>query len=74
MPEGHSVHRLARQLADLFEGQQLGVSSPQGRFAAGAALLDGRVLTRSRAHGKHLYLDFTAPGDSSDVLVLRSHL
>ncbi|WP_112234993.1 Fpg/Nei family DNA glycosylase [Kocuria sp. BT304] len=74
MPEGHSVHRLARQLADLFEGQQLRVSSPQGRFAAGAALLDGRVLTRSRAHGKHLYLDFTAPGDSSDVLVLRSHL
>lgn len=74
MPEGHSIHRLARQLGDLFEGQQLGVSSPQGRFAAGAALLDGRVLTRARAHGKHLYLDFTAPEDPSDVLVLRSHL
>ena len=74
MPEGHSVHRLARQLADLFEGQQLRVSSPHGRFSAGAALLDGRVLTRSRAHGKHLYLDFAAPDDPSDVLVLRSHL
>ena len=46
MPEGHSVHRLARQLADLFEGRQLRVSSPQGRFAAGAAAVDGRVLTR----------------------------
>ena len=74
MPEGHSVHRLARQLADLFEGQQLRVSSPQGRFAAGAALLDGRVLTRSRAHGKHLYLDLASPGDPADVMVLRSHL
>ena len=74
MPEGHSVHRLARQLADLFEGQQLRVSSPQGRFSAGAALLDGRVLTRSRAHGTLLYLDFAAPDDPTDVLVRRSHL
>ena len=74
MPEGHSVHRLARQLGELFAGQQLRVSSPQGRFAAGAAQLDGRVLVRSRAHGKHLYLDLAASGDPQDVLVLRSHL
>ena len=74
MPEGHSVHRLARQLADLFEGRQLRVSSPQGRFAAGAAAVDGRVLTRSRAHGKQLFLELAATGDPADVLVLRSHL
>lgn len=74
MPEGHSIHRLARQLEDLFAGQRLRVTSPQGRFDAGAAVLDGRVLTRARAHGKHLYLDFAAPGDPGDVVVMRSHL
>jgi endonuclease-8 len=30
-------------------------SSPQGRFAEGAALLDGCVLTGTDAHGKHLF-------------------
>lgn len=68
MPEGHSVHRLARQFADCFAGRALAVSSPQGRFAAGAAALDGAVLEGARAHGKQLFLDFA--GDR----VLRSHL
>lgn len=58
MPEGHSIHRLARQFGDVFAGEQLAVSSPQGRFAAGAQLLDGRTLLRSAAHGKHLFLHF----------------
>lgn len=30
------------------------VYSPQGKFAAGAALVDGQVLTRAEALGKHL--------------------
>lgn len=68
MPEGHSVHRLARQFADCFAGQALAVSSPQGRFADGAAALDGAALEGARAHGKQLFLDFA--GDR----VLRSHL
>lgn len=34
------------------------VSSPQGGFAAGAALLDGRPVVRAQAYGKHLFLDF----------------
>jgi formamidopyrimidine-DNA glycosylase len=58
VPEGHSVHRLARQFADVFQGDRLAVSSPQGRFVQGAALLDGHVLTSSVAHGKHLFLGF----------------
>ncbi|MCB5293699.1 Fpg/Nei family DNA glycosylase [Arthrobacter sp. SO3] len=58
MPEGHSVHRLARQFGDVFTGERLAVSSPQGRFAQGAALLDGHTLTGSAAHGKHLFLEF----------------
>jgi endonuclease-8/formamidopyrimidine-DNA glycosylase len=58
VPEGHSVHRLARQFGDVFTGERLAVSSPQGRFVRGAALLDGHTLTGSVAHGKHLFLEF----------------
>ncbi|MCX2748641.1 Fpg/Nei family DNA glycosylase [Arthrobacter sp. MI7-26] len=58
MPEGHSIHRLARQFQDVFAGQVLDVSSPQGRFTAGAALLDGRKLQEATAHGKQLFLRF----------------
>ncbi|MEV4561267.1 DNA-formamidopyrimidine glycosylase family protein [Kitasatospora sp. NPDC049285] len=58
MPEGHVIHRLARQNAALFAGRPVAVSSPQGRFAEGAALLDGRVLDEAEAHGKHLFLGF----------------
>jgi formamidopyrimidine-DNA glycosylase len=68
VPEGHSVHRLGRQFGDVFAGERLAVSSPQGRFAQGAALLDGHVLTSSYAHGKHLFLEF------DHGLVLHVHL
>ncbi|MGJ5589998.1 Fpg/Nei family DNA glycosylase [Micrococcus lylae] len=68
MPEGHSLHRLARQVQDVFGGQALRASSPQGRFADGAALLDGRVLERAWAHGKHFFADF------SGGLTLNVHL
>ncbi|GAA3904971.1 Fpg/Nei family DNA glycosylase [Amorphoplanes auranticolor] len=34
------------------------VASPQGRFAAGAALLDGRTLVDTEAYGKHLLHHF----------------
>ncbi len=54
MPEGHTVHRIARDHRRDFAGQQLDVSSPQGRFSAGAKKLNGRVLESVDAHGKHL--------------------
>lgn len=54
MPEGHTIHRLARDQRRDFVGQRLQVSSPQGRFAAGAKLLDGRILEGIDAYGKHL--------------------
>ncbi|MEE6272790.1 Fpg/Nei family DNA glycosylase [Georgenia wangjunii] len=60
MPEGHSIHRLALAFDELFGGEVLAASSPQGRFAAGAALLDGRRLVRTDAHGKHLFLGFAS--------------
>ena len=54
MPEGHTLHRLARLHQRRYAGQTVRVSSPQGRFAD-AALLDGLVLTRASAWGKHLF-------------------
>jgi endonuclease-8 len=68
VPEGHTLRRLARQFGDVFGGQRLTVSSPQGRFVGGAALLDGHTLVVAEAHGKHLFLHF----DHS--LVLHVHL
>jgi endonuclease-8 len=68
VPEGHTVHRLARTFDSLYAGQVLRVSSPQGRFADGAAVLDGRRLVASEAWGKQLFLGF-APADVSDAQV-----
>ena len=58
MPEGHVVHRQARRIGRTFRGVELGVSSPQGRFADGAALLDGSTIRKADALGKHLLVDF----------------
>lgn len=55
MPEGHTIHRYARRHRDALAGRRLAVSSPQGRFAAGAARLDGRRLGDVEAYGKHLF-------------------
>jgi formamidopyrimidine-DNA glycosylase len=60
VPEGHTLHRLARGLTALFAARAVLVSSPQGRFASGAALLDGRVLDGVSAYGKHLFARFGA--------------
>ncbi len=68
MPEGHTVHRLAQAFQAQFAGKQVDASSPQGRFAAGAALLDGRMLLSAEAHGKQMFLRF------SDDHWLRVHL
>lgn len=60
MPEGHTLHRIARDLAATFAGTTPEVSSPQGRFAAGAALLDGTRVEQAQAWGKHLLVEFEA--------------
>ena len=57
-PEGHTIHRLARDHFRDLGRRPVAVSSPQGRFAEAAARLDGRVLRRVDAHGKHLFYDF----------------
>ncbi len=58
MPEGHTLHRLAAELTESFGGRTTSSTSPQGRFAAGAARIDGLVLERAEAWGKHLLVDF----------------
>jgi endonuclease-8 len=64
MPEGHTLYRLAAELADAFGGQRIAASSPQGRFADGAALLHGSVLEEVESVGKHLLASF----DTGNVL------
>ncbi|MFR9674802.1 Fpg/Nei family DNA glycosylase [Streptomyces sp. TR06-5] len=59
MPEGHTLHRLAADFRDRFAGRTVHATSPQGKFADGAALLDGREAEGAEAHGKHLFLAFT---------------
>lgn len=68
MPEGHSLHRLARQFDDVFGGQVVSLTSPQGRFATDAERLDGMVLEQAFAKGKQLFCRF------SNDLFLRVHL
>lgn len=75
MPEGHTVHRLARTFSDLFLDEAVVVSSPQGRFADGAALISGSTLVRSEAYGKQMFLGFGNPDCADDDLQwLRVHL
>jgi len=54
MPEGHTIHRAARDQRKMLVGKSLDVSSPQGRFSEGAERLDGLKCTGIEAHGKHL--------------------
>ncbi len=68
MPEGHTIHRLARDHRPLLVGRPLRAASPQGRFAAGAERLDGRLVVGIEPYGKHLFYGF-----EGDVL-LHVHL
>ena len=55
MPEGHTIHRLARDHTRDFVGHRTAVSSPQGRMTQSAALVDGRTLVQVDPYGKHLF-------------------
>ena len=58
MPEGHVVHRQARQLTTAFKGEKVRVASPQGRFTAAAKVVSGKTFTKAEARGKHLFIGF----------------
>ena len=68
MPEGHTIHRAALDLRKALAGQVIGVTSPQGRFAGGASVLDGRECQSVEAYGKHLVVGF------EDEIWLHIHL
>ena len=57
MPEGHTLRKLADDLAAAFAGRTVRVSSPQGRFAADAEQLDGARLLGADSAGKHLFVE-----------------
>lgn len=60
MVEGHSVHRVASRHRDLLVGKKFKATSPNGRFADGAAAIDGKPFQRIEAVGKNLFAFFGA--------------
>ena len=69
MPEGHVIHRLADEFTRIFGTQRLHITSPQGRFATEAELVDGSRLERAEAFGKHLFLHFDAASDEHIIYI-----
>ncbi len=59
MPEGHTIHGEAIDQRPMLVDQVLSASSPQGRFAEGAAVLDGQTCLAVEAFGKHLLYSFS---------------
>ena len=68
MPEGHTIHRAARDHRRILASQKLIVFSPQGRFCEGASLLNEQICSTVEAFGKHLLYEF------QNELVLHIHL
>jgi endonuclease VIII len=68
MPEGHTIHRAALDQRRMLKGHKLAIASPQGRFAEGAAEIDGGTCMAVEAYGKHLLYDF------DNALSLHIHL
>jgi endonuclease-8 len=58
VPEGHLIHYYARKHAQQLAGRRVCATSPQGRFAAGAAAVDRQILAGVEAYGKHLAYRF----------------
>ena len=65
MPEGHTIHRLARDIGRDLRGRSVTTETRQeGFFGDGARALDERTLETTSANGKHLFLHW----DGGDVL------
>mmetsp|Transcript_35570 Transcript_35570/g.82613 ORF Transcript_35570/g.82613 Transcript_35570/m.82613 type:complete len:502 (-) Transcript_35570:436-1941(-) len=59
MVEGHSVHRVASRFRQDLVGRRFRASSPNGRFAEGAAAIDGATFSGIEAVGKNLFAFFS---------------
>jgi endonuclease-8 len=64
VPEGHTLHRVARQHGALLTGRRVRADSPQGRFAAGARRIDGNTVGLVEAYGKHVFYEIGAAATS----------
>jgi endonuclease VIII len=76
LPEGHTIHRLARDLKAVLGTGRLRASTLQERFGAGAARIDGGHLLRTDAWGKHLFAAIQ-PADTTskdEIAWLHVHL
>lgn len=62
MPEGHTLHRLARLHRRRYAGHKVAVFSPQGPFARQASIVDGQLLEDVEAYGKHLFHHYGPQG------------
>ncbi len=65
MPEGHTIHRAAKDQTPLIVGSKLRVSAHDGRCEEAAEQLDGRKLRAIRPVGKHLFYHFAGKGPST---------
>ncbi len=79
MPEGHTTHRIARDIRKDLSEQVIEASSPQGRVTDLAAVVDGSVLTKAEAYGKHLAFHCTGDNHTGDnnqqnVSIIHVHL
>lgn len=64
MPEGHTIHRLAKDHNAHLAKRVVQASAAQDRFKLGAARIDGQMLKRAEAWGKHLFHKY----DNGEVL------
>ncbi|AXV07708.1 Formamidopyrimidine-DNA glycosylase [Euzebya pacifica] len=74
MPEGHTIHRHARLQRRHLVGKRVAAWSPQGRFADGAARLDGGTVRDIRAVGKHLFYEWGTSDGTATGELLHIHL
>ena len=72
MPEGHTIHRHAKNHNSWFKGQRVQVTSPQGRFEDGASYVTEHRFLKAEAWGKHLFHYYE--GDEAEPLVVHIHL
>lgn len=71
MVEGHSVHRVAARHRQYLLGRRFQATSPNGRFAAGAAAIHQQPYARVEAVGKNLFCFFGST--PSETVVVHVH-
>lgn len=78
MPEGDTIHRVARTLRPALEGATVTAAEAHPRTGVSAGRMVGRVVRRVEARGKHLLIWLQAgngePADRAADLVLQTHL